>query len=317
MNPIATQECAVVFPGQGCQKTGMAREFFLAFRESRDVFQLASDSIGVDMEKLCFDENELLNLTEYTQPAILTAEMAMYLPLCSQFGLNAAYFAGHSLGEYTSLVAAGVLPFREAIQIVKERGRRMQSAVAAGDGAMAAIILENIDKANLSETASACGVEIANFNARDQVVISGTRSRVSRACEELSRQYSEMRSVLLSVSAPFHSSLMKSIEDGFQDFLSGFAERLSLENVTRVLSNYSGNFHTGRNIVRSLARQISSPVRWMENMEVLKGRVTDVYEIGPQRVLGKFFSSISVNVKTITDLRSLERHLGRQGAHAS
>ena len=171
----------VVFPGQGSQKQGMAEDFHEEFSESRAVFEEASTALNLDLRALCFAEDERLHLTEYTQPAILTAEIAMYRALVAHHGLEADRFGGHSLGEYTALVAAGAIGLRQAVQIVRERGRRMQQAVPSGRGAMAAIIQRDLDLEGLHTAIRGMAVDIANHNAPNQVVLSGTLEGVEAA----------------------------------------------------------------------------------------------------------------------------------------
>lgn len=306
---------AVVFPGQGSQRAGMGQDFFQNYSESREVFERASEAVGIDLVELCFSENELLNLTEYTQPAILTTEIAILEALKKRHGFNPCYFAGHSLGEYTALVAAEVLTLEDAVKIVRERGARMQSAVAQGHGAMTALIDEQIPYPEIADVCAKTGCEIANLNSKEQAVISGAREAVRQATELLVSAFATLRAVPLNVSAPFHSRLMESIEGGFAEFLSSFSARMNGARASRVLSNYTGQFHAPKELLGSLVKQLSRPVRWIENMQAVVQHVPHICEVGPQRVLAKFFSSIGVAVSSISDLRSLNKHLG--GARAS
>ncbi|MBN8548201.1 MAG: ACP S-malonyltransferase, partial [Deltaproteobacteria bacterium] len=306
--------CGVVFPGQGSQVTGMGQDFFQSYAESREIFARASEAIDIDMTRLCFSTNELLDRTEYTQPAILTAEMAMYAALRNHYSIDGAFFGGHSLGEYTALVAADVLRFEDALKIVKKRGFLMQCAVREGRGAMAAIILEDLAAVDFETAIAESGAEVANFNSKDQIVISGMTESVSEACEKLSSLYPEIRIVPLAVSAPFHSSHMRSIRRSFQKYLQPFQRNIDRTNIHRVLSNYTGTFHSVLSLIPSLVKQVAAPVRWVENMHAIAAEADEIYEIGPQRVLSRFFSSIGIQVKAVTDGRSVERVFG--GAHA-
>jgi [acyl-carrier-protein] S-malonyltransferase len=298
---------AIVFPGQGCQKPGMGKDFFDNFSESRVVFEEASNALDLDMQELCFTENEKLNLTEFTQPALLTTEIAIFKALKKEFGLVPNFFAGHSLGEYTALVAAEVLPLDAAVKITRKRGALMQSAVPAGVGAMAAIIGENLDFTNIEALCAEAGCEIANFNSSAQVVISGTAVSVALASENIKQKMPQVRIVPLNVSAPFHSKLMKPIEEEFNCVLDSFTASFNIEHAEKVLSNFTGIFHTTETLLDSLVRQISGSVRWVENMQKIAVLEPTVVELGPTRVLGRFFSSVGVEVKAVTDLRTLKR----------
>lgn len=287
---------------------GMGQNFFQRFTESSEIFLRASEALEIDMARLCFTANDLLNQTEYTQPAILTVEIAILAALQERCGLVPTYFAGHSLGEYAALVAADVLRFEDALKLVKRRGFLMQCAVADGKGAMAAIILDGIAEIDVEVLIENSGAEIANFNSRDQIVISGMKQDVTLACEELTRRWTDVRIVPLTVSAPFHSRHMESCESTFRDYLETFQGSIDYSNVDRVLSNYSGCFHTTPGLIPSLVTQISAPVRWLDNMRNLSLKTDTIFEVGPQRVLSKFFPSIGATCKAVVDARSLERN---------
>lgn len=307
----------VVFTGQGSQFIGMGQDFFNSYPESRDVYSRASEALGFDMPQLCFSPNELLDQTEFTQPAILTTEIAIFEALRSRHGFTPTYFAGHSLGEYAALVAAGVLPFEDALKIVKRRGYLMQCAVADGKGAMAALIADDLSISSIQPILDESGADVANVNSKDQIVVSGLKAAITMACERLASLYPEMRIVPLKVSAPFHSRYIANSKYRFERYLRSFQEKIDRRNVAHVLSNYRGGFHTGHQLISNLVRQFSAPVRWMENMQSMTTRTREILEIGPQRVLGKFFSSIGVEVKAITDGRSLERCFGSISAYAA
>jgi len=302
LNPIA-----VVFPGQGAQKPGMAKDFHDLYMESRQVFEEAGDALGLDMRELCFTENEKLNLTEYTQPAILTTEIAMLAAISKHFSFTPAFFGGHSLGEYTALVASGTLPFSDALKIVRQRGALMQQAVPKEVGAMAALICDNIAETSYAEIVKEAGAEVANFNSLSQIVISGRKEAVEKACGRMKEELPQINAIMLNVSAPFHCSLMKTIEADFADFLGNFIANVKTGNCEKVLSNFSGTFHKQETLIEGLIRQISSSVHWVQNMEVLKDTGADIYEIGPAKVLSKFFSTIGVNAKPIFNLKTLEK----------
>ena len=167
----------VIFPGQGSQRRGMAQDFRDKFLTSRRIFEEASTALGLDIAAICRDETDpRLDLTEFTQPCILTAEIAIFEAVRAEYGYSPVYFGGHSLGEYTALVAAGALPFASAVRLVRRRGKLMQDCVAPGVGAMAAVIMENLPLAELSTRAESFGVDLANDNSAHQVVASGERS---------------------------------------------------------------------------------------------------------------------------------------------
>src|SRR5450759_1805737 len=171
-----TKSIAVVFPGQGSQKPGMGKEFYEQIPVCKETYEEASDTLGWDVSSLCFGDDERLNLTEYTQPCIVTTEIAMLRGLSKRYGFASEYFGGHSLGEFTALVAAGVMPLAETLKIVQARGKLMQEAVPVGVGGMAAVISEGIDIAVLRNLMEDLPVDIANINSEHQVVISGQAS---------------------------------------------------------------------------------------------------------------------------------------------
>ncbi|MEC8192922.1 MAG: ACP S-malonyltransferase [Myxococcota bacterium] len=309
----------IVFPGQGSQRVGMASDFYEHHAAARAVFEEASDALNYDVARLCFDDHERIHLTEFTQPAIVTAEIAMYRALQDQYGLTGEAFAGHSLGEYAALVAAGVISLRSAVRIVRERGRQMQQAVPEGIGAMAAIILPDLPVALLEECLEGLRADIANHNAPNQVVISGEAGDVQTATERFQDHEAGMRAKVrfLSVSAPFHSRLMQGIEPGFQAVLYDAATHWACERSTVVASNTTGGFHDGSTagLVERLTCQISGTVRWVDNMTTLcNTNPSRILEIGPGRPLRGFFRGMaetlgSTPIESITNLASARRAL--------
>ncbi len=297
---------AVVFPGQGSQKIGMAQDFYEQYPIVKDYFDRASKAIDLNMADLCFQENSNLDLTEFTQPAILTAEIAMLKVLEDQYNFHPSLFAGHSLGEYSALVAADVIDFEDAVKIVRKRGALMQAAVPAGQGTMAAIIYPDIESIGLKEKVEKHGAEVANFNSLEQVVISGKKEAVEAVAAELESEFSEkgMNIVFLQVSAPFHSSMMQGMEQEFTNFLGEFESKFRKENAIHVVSNYTAAFHTPETLIANLVKQISGSVQWVENMRLLAGKAGAIYEVGPNRPLQKFFKTIGVDVTSIINLRS-------------
>lgn len=302
----------VVFPGQGAQRPGMGRDFYNGISESRRTYEEASDVLGWNVADVCFDADDRLNLTEYTQPCILTTEIAMLRGLASRWGFRPSFFGGHSLGEWTALVAAGAIPFAETLRIVQERGRLMQGAAAPGVGAMTAVIAEDLDLKMVENLISDLAVDVANVNSSQQIVLSGETAAVSAAESRLAEvlvDRSSLRFTRLNVSAPFHSRLMEPILTTFSGILRDLDDRLDPVAAGRVTSNYRGGFHRGSvgEVMRALVLQISHTVRWRQNMTALAERTGTILEIGPGRPLKNFFRSIKAECFSITTLVSAER----------
>ncbi len=272
MHGVRDNDLAVVFPGQGTQHPGMGRDFFNTFSAAKTVFEDASDSLSLDVKALCFEDNPRLDLTEYTQPALVTVEIAIYRALRAEFGFNPAWFAGHSLGEYTALCAAGVLSLSECVRIVRARGRLMQATMAPGEGAMLAVLGEGALEHLTPKLVQSWKVDLANLNAPDQIVVSGLSSEIARVPARLRARYPEfsLETVQLNVSTPFHSRYMRPVEAALRQRLLGCGS-LNAASAPWVASNCSGSFHTAdRNaIAESLALQASHPVHWIENMRAL------------------------------------------------
>ncbi len=308
---MVKQETAVVFPGQGSQRHGMGKDFYDNIPVSRDTYHEASDALGWDVAAMCFGTDERLNLTEYAQPCILTTEIAMLQGLKSLYDFSPSLFGGHSLGEYTALVAADVLPLTEALKVVQVRGNLMQEAVPVGVGAMSAVISDNIDVDMISDILVNIPVDVANVNSADQVVISGVSSAIPEAEKLLvaSDKKRTFRFVPLDVSAPFHSRLMNAIEEAFKKTLHALKEKLSPVGAEKVTSNYTGGFHSDKldEIVDRLVSQLSNTVRWRDNMRVLDSKADSIYEVGPGRPLRSFFKTIGVKCSSVTTLSSAKR----------
>jgi len=296
------EQTALVFPGQGSQRLGMARDFHDEFAVAREAFVEASAACGTDLAAISFGDEQRLNLTEFTQPCILTAEIAMLRVLAAEHGLEAGWYAGHSLGEYTALVAAGVLPLGDAARLVRRRGALMQGAVPAGEGAMLAVIGRGLDIAELRAALEGLDVDAANHNSSSQIVISGSASGVAEAKQRLAGK--GRRLVPLNVSAPFHSRLMQEVEAKFAADLA--AVTLDAARAPRVASNYTGGFHAAdpAAVRDALVRQISGTVRWVDNRRALGERAARIIEIGPGKPLSGFFKDVGVAVQAITDLGS-------------
>jgi [acyl-carrier-protein] S-malonyltransferase len=300
---------AFVFPGQGSQKAGMGRALAEAFPESRAAFAEADEAVGFPLSQLCFEGPEdRLQLTENTQPAILATSIAAYRALAAR-GVAPSRVAGHSLGEYSALVAAGSLALADAVRLVRRRGQYMQEAVPVGTGAMAAILL--LDLAAIEdacrEAAQGEVVAPANMNGPGQVVIAGTAAAVARAME-LCKAKGAKRAVALPVSAPFHCSLMKPAQDRLEPELRAAAFRdPSVPLVNNVDAAVVRDAATCR---EGVIRQVSSPVRWQESVERLVAEgVTTFIEVGPGEVLGGLVKKIAkgARILSVQDPASLEK----------
>lgn len=310
------QKIAVVFPGQGSQRAGMGKDFYEQAAESRRVYEEASDTLGMDIAALCFSEDERLNMTEYAQPCILTTEIAMLRALYSLYELSPACFGGHSLGEYTALVASGALPLQDVLKIVHLRGQLMQEAVPAGVGGMAACISKDLDADMIKDSIAGLPIDVANVNSADQIVLSGIQTAMPQAMERVEAELAEkpFRFVPLNVSAPFHSRFMSQIEDPFEDTLATARRNLKPEAAARVTSNYTGSFHSDNveEIESRLVAQLSSTVKWKDNMRALAACADLIYEIGPNRPLREFFRTIGVQCTSVTTFSSAGRVIGER-----
>src|SRR5215217_6573418 len=293
------RQLVIIFPGQGSQSPGMGKELFEKFPVARQVFEEADDALDFSISRLCFEgPAEELQLTENTQPAILTVSVAAFRAT-QETGIGApAFVAGHSLGEYSALVAAGALSLPDAVRTVRARGRYMQDAVPVGTGAMAAVIGgELADIKRICAEASGDQVcSIANFNSPNQAVIAGSTEAVDRAIERLNGV--AKRVIKLKVSAPFHCALMKPA----QDRLAPDLERLSFnEPAMPVVTNVDARATTAPDELRAaLVRQVSAPVRWLESMQLLVQQGVDtVVEAGPGKVLSGLMRQMDRDVKTL------------------
>ncbi len=300
---------AIVFPGQGSQAPGMGKDLAETFAVARQVFEEADDALGFAISRLCFDgPAEDLQLTENTQPAILTVSVAAFRAL-RESGIDApAFVAGHSLGEYSALVAAGSLSLSDAVRTVRARGRYMQEAVPVGTGAMAAVIGGELDAIEriCAEASQGQVCSIANINAPNQVVIAGNTEAVDRAVELLSGVARKV--VKLKVSAPFHCALMKPA----QDRLASDLEALNFsEPAMPVITNVDARATTAPDELRdALVRQVSAPVRWVESMQLLMSHGVDTFiEAGPGKVLSGLMRQINRDVQmlNVEDAASLQK----------
>ena len=286
---------AFIFPGQGAQACGMGQDFYEHTETGKRIFDKATELMGFSMPQLCFEENDRLDITEYTQAAMVTASIAM-MRVLEENGIKPDVAAGLSLGEYCALAAAGVMSDEDAIWTVRQRGILMQEAVPVGEGAMAAILA--LDAAAIEEVTGAMeGVWIANYNCPGQIVISGEKAAVEEACEKL-KAAGAKRAVMLNVSGPFHSGMLTAAGEKLGQVLS----RVELHEpripyVANVTAQY---VKSAAEVKELLTRQVSSSVRWQQSVEAMIGDGVDTFiEIGPGKTLAGFMRKISRDVKTL------------------
>ncbi len=304
MKPIA-----FIFPGQGSQYVGMGKDLFENFSVAKQIFQEADDTLHFSISTLCFKGPEdALKLTENTQPAILTTSIGALKVLEAEKGVTPQFTAGHSLGEYSALVASGALAFSEAVKTVRLRGKFMQEAVPVGEGAMAAVL--GMEREQIEELCEACSsgevLAPANFNCPGQIVIAGHSKAVERAIEKIKQ--GGKKAVLLPVSAPFHSPLMKPAGERLEKTLEQiFVSDLRIPVVT----NVEAEVNTSKDRVKGLlVAQVSSPVRWEESMrKMIEKGVEQVLEIGPGKVLSGLMKRIDnrIETKNLEDLQTLKK----------
>lgn len=307
---------AFMFPGQGAQYVGMGKEFYDNDADSKAIYEIASKATGLDIESLCFEENEDINITEYTQIAMLTTEVAMMQSVL-KLGIKPDVTGGLSLGEYSALVASGVMDFEDCAKVVRKRGIYMQDEVPAGQGGMAAIIAMDADEIlNVLEGVEGI-VGIANYNCPGQIAISGEKSAVEKA-SELLKEAGAKRCVPLNVSGPFHSPMLK----GAGDKLAVELQNVTIHDIDiPYVTNVTGDFVTDKEVVKDLlATQVSNSVKWIQCVEaMIKDGVDTFVEIGPGKTLSSFVKKIAksvgvevtiANVDKYEDLHSLKETLG-------
>ena len=294
---------AFIFPGQGAQTCGMGKDFYEQTETGKKVFDRASELLGFSVPELCFEPNDRLDITEYTQAAMVTAGIAM-MRVLEEKGIHPDVTAGLSLGEYCALAAAGVMSDDDAIATVHQRGILMQEAVPAGVGAMAAILA--LDAAvNEEVTASMEDVWIANYNCPGQIVISGRKEAVEEACERL-KAAGAKRAILLNVSGPFHSGMLTEAGEKLGQVL--LQTEIKSPQIP-YLANVTAQYVTEAAPVKELlTRQVSSSVKWQQSVETMLADGVDTFvEIGPGRTLTGFMRKIDraarcFNVEKLEDI---------------
>lgn len=289
---------AFVFPGQGSQVVGMGKDLFEQFEPAANLFKVADQTLDVALSQLIFEgPKEELTLTHNTQPALLTTSMAIYEHF-KQFNIEADYVAGHSLGEYSALVVAGVLSFEDAVYVVRKRGEYMQEAVPAGEGAMAAVLgldREPLTAVTKEVTDAGDSVQLANLNCPGQIVISGTTKGVELAGEK-AKEAGAKRAIPLEVSGPFHSALMKPAAEKFATILDGLE---IVDAKIPVVANVTATpIQEQEEIKTKLVEQLYSSVLWEDSVRKMLDLGVDTFiEIGPGKVLSGLIKKIDRKVK--------------------
>ena len=305
---------AFIYPGQGAQKCGMGQDFYENSASAKAVYDMASevlkDNMDIDMKDLCFHENDKLDLTEYTQAALVTTCLAMTKPLV-EAGIRPDVTAGLSLGEYCAIAAAGCMKDEDAIRLVRKRGLLMQNTVPAGEGAMCAIMGMTGEEIE-AVTDGMEGVSVANYNCPGQIVITGETKAVEAAAEKL-KEAGAKRAVMLNVSGPFHSPMLKKAGEELAQVLESVElSPLDVPYVTNVTAQQVTDISQTKEL---LAEQVSSSVRWQQSMENLIADGVDTFiEIGPGRTLAGFMRKISrdvtvYNVGTWADVEKVAESL--------
>lgn len=291
---------AYIFPGQGSQAVGMGKDLFDKHPAAREAFEQADEALGFSLSEMCFSGSEEdLALTANTQPAILTTSVAAYRAMIAEGFAEPSYVAGHSLGEYSALVAAGVLDFADAVKTVRKRGTYMQEAVPVGVGAMAAILGSDIATVEQACADAANGqiCSPANINSPSQVVIAGNADAVDRACELL-KERGAKRAVKLNVSAPFHCALMMPAQERLADDLG----KLNYGTFSfPVVHNFDAAVNSDPGVVCDrLTQQVSSPVRWMQSVQQMASDgVSTMVEVGAGKVLSGLVRQINRDVRCL------------------
>ncbi|MFT4107623.1 MAG: ACP S-malonyltransferase [Lacrimispora sp.] len=297
---------AFIFPGQGAQYSGMGQDFYEQTTIGREIYDMASGLLGFSVPELCFEKNDRLDITEYTQAAMVTTGIAMMRVLEEKTGIKPDVAAGLSLGEYCALAAAGVMSDGDAILTVRQRGILMQEAVPVGVGAMAAILA--LDASKIEEVLGGMeGVQIANYNCPGQIVISGKKEAVEEANEKLLAAGAK-RALMLNVSGPFHSVMLTGAGEKLGEVLKGV--EISSPEIPYV-ANVTAEYVTDQSMIKPLLeKQVYSSVRWQQSVETMVADGVDTFiEIGPGKTLAGFMKKIAKDVKVfnIEKLEDIEK----------
>lgn len=302
---------AFVFPGQGAQYVGMGKDFYDQIPVCKEMFKLAGEASGLDMEALCFEENENINITEYTQIAMMAAEIAM-LKAVEEKGIKPDVTAGLSLGEYGALAAAGVMSPADIFKVVRQRGLYMQEAVPVG-GAMTAVLGMDADKLEEICSKTEGQVSIANYNCPGQIVITGEEGAVAAAAA-LAAENGAKRCIPLKVSGPFHSPLLVGAGEKLEPVLeTAQINEISIPYIANVTADYVASKEQVRGLLK---QQVSSSVRWQQTVERMLADGVDTFiEIGPGKTLTGFLKKISrdavaINIEKVEDLAKLDELVG-------
>ena len=295
---------AIIFPGQGSQKVGMAQDLYEHDAQATEVLNTAQEALDFDLLETMFTDNDgKLNQTENTQPALVTHSMALYRALNN---IDADYTMGHSLGEYASLVASGVLSFEDAVKIVRKRGQLMADAFPNGVGGMAAVLgldYDKVDEICRSLSTDDEIIEPANINSPGQIVVSGHKTLIDQLAQE-GKSLGAKRVMPLPVSGPFHSSMMQVIEQDFADYINQFEWH---DAQFPVVQNVNAQGETdAETIKQNMIKQLYSPVQFIKSTEqLIEDGVDHFFEIGPGRVLSGLIKKINRDVK-LTSIQTLE-----------
>lgn len=299
---------AFIFSGQGSQYAGMGKELYDNFDCVKEVFDRADKALGFNISDICFGEDERLNQTEYTQPALLTMSTAV-AALMEEKGLKCDYAAGLSLGEYSALVEAGVMDFEEAVCLVRKRGRYMTEAVPAGEGGMCAVL--NLDADTIQQACDSVKeigrCMIANYNCPGQIVMAGDKAAVEKAAE-LVTEMGAKRAVMLNVSGPFHTSLLKPASDKLNAELKAMELKdFKVPVVTNLTAKVVGD---KSEVIDILTKQVMSPVKWEQSVRKMIELGVDTFvELGPGKTLASFVKKVSreVTVYNVEDIKTLDK----------